>query len=80
MWGLNIPNVISFHEDDYIVSYCYKSSIIYGDMSIRSWGSGLNSQKICIELNATSGVFMFFKNRQLLKYWYMEKCFNKTLR
>ena len=42
MWGFNILNERSLHENYYRMSYCYKREIICVDVGLGSWGGEPN--------------------------------------
>ena len=46
MWGFNITNENSWHYYDIIMSYCYKSTTISGDVCLGSWVIGPRRQQI----------------------------------
>ena len=59
MWGLNILNEESLHEEYYRMSYFYKRVIIYGYVGIRSCGDGPRTQQRNRKPKAPSRVFIF---------------------
>ena len=71
MYGLNIPNKISWHDDNDQFSYCYKGEIIYVDVCLRSSDSGPKGLQRGKKSKAPSNFFFKVEN-----FWSIKRYIN----